>query len=277
MSRWQMNNIVERTSIRVDPKQVRADWELVKPHMNRMGVLNACLPPEGTDRFDYFYQEMPRLESYVEGTVFEKWIRMLPIKVARGTFLNLIPNQCLRAHRDPDNKWHLHINDEPGCYFFDFKESEAFPSKPDGYAYRYHTAGRFHSASNTSSFNRTHLVIAEYHCRDSFPAKLWSRTITLKMPLTMADSYPPKISHWDSIEQAFMVRWNARIIHEGYMFRGRAEDLDDGEFTYRTYTLEFIDPIKMIKSFDGEFDMIRLSLQTLGMDILLGEVIEKLC
>ena len=276
MSRLIMRNIVEKTNIWVDPQQVKEEWEVVKSNMNRMGVLNACLPAEGTDRFDYFYQEMPRVEPFIEGTIFETWIKKLPIKIARGTFLNLIPNQCLRAHRDPDNKWHLHINDAPGCYFYDFIEGEAYPSKPDGYAHRYHTAGRFHSASNTSSFNRTHLVIAEYHCRNSDPTKLWTRTLTLRMPLTMSETYPPKISHWDSIEQAFMVKWNARIIHKGFIFRGAAADSTDQEFTYRTYSLEFIDPVELIKAFDGEFDMIQLSLKHLGIDVILGDVIEKL-
>jgi hypothetical protein len=275
MSRLQMRNIVERTGIKFDPQQVLEEWEAIKHHMSRIGLMNACLPNEGIDRLKYFYIENPNVVPEIQGTIFEKFIRALPIKVSRGSFLNLIPNQCLRWHRDPDNKWHLHINDNPGTFFYDIEEAEAFPTHADGYVYRYNTAGRYHTAMNTSCFNRTHLVIAEYHCRESNPNKVWAQEVTVKIPKTM--QYPPKISVGDSIEQAFMVKWNARTIHNGYVFSGAAHDTEDEEFINRHYTFEFINPDKLLEAFDGEFDMIQQSLKALGIDMVLGEIRDRIC
>lgn len=273
MSRLLMRNIVERTGIKFDPVQIAEEWDAIKHNMSRIGLMNACLPAPGIDRLDYFYIENPNVVPEIQGTIFEKFIRALPIKVSRGSFLNLIPNQCLRWHRDPDNKFHLHINDSPGCFFYDIEEQEAFPTKADGYAYRYFTSGRFHTAANSSSMNRTHLVIAEYHCRDSHPNKVWSQSFSLVIPNTI--KYPPKISPGDSIEQSFMVKWFAKTLHQGYVFSGSAKDVETDEALIRTYNLEFIDPLKMISSFDGEFEMIKLSLKRLGIEIKIGEVIEK--
>jgi hypothetical protein len=270
-----MRNIIERTAVRVDPQQVLEEWNAIKHNMSRMGMLNACLPKEGVDRLKYFYIENPNVVPEIQGTVFEKFIRSLPIKVSRGTFLNLIPNQCLRWHRDPDNKYHLHINDNPGCFFFDFEETEVFPTRADGYGYRYNTAGRFHSAFNSSCFDRTHLAIAEYHCIDSNPNKLWSRDISIEIPKTI--KYPPKISPGDSIEQAFMVKWVSKVEHSGFMFSGSASDVDTEESTTRTYTLEFIDADYCNQVTDGELDMIKLSLSALGITMTYGDVIDRLC
>lgn len=275
MSRLVMRNVVERMNIKFDPKQVEEEWEAIKHNMSRMGMLNAALPKEGVDRLQYFYIENPRVEPVIEGTIFEKFIRALPIKVSRATFLNLIPNQCLRWHRDPDNKIHLPINDKPGSYFYDIEEQEAYPIKADGYAYRYYTSGRYHSAFNASCFNRTHLVVAEYHCRDSEPSKVWGQEVVVRIPNTI--QYPPKISRGDSIEQAFFVKWNARIVHDGWLFSGSAKDTDEEDCMYRKYNFEFIDPDKMTKSFDGEFDMLKVALAEHGIDVSLGEVRERVC
>jgi hypothetical protein len=275
MSRQLMRNIVEQTSVRFDPQQIKEEWDAIKHHMSKMGMMNACLPKEGVDRLKYFYIENPRVVPEIEGTIFEKFIKAVPIKINRGTFLNLIPNQCLRWHRDPDNKIHLHINDEPGCFFFDFEEMEAFPSKADGYAYRYHTSARFHSAINASSVNRAHLVLAEYHCRDSEPNKVWGQEVFLRVPKSI--TYPPKISPCDSVEQAFLVKIIANAIHNEYVFSGSASDQDDGEATTRRYLLEVIDPDKLTDLFNGEFDMVQQSLKHLGIGLELGEVHEKLC
>jgi hypothetical protein len=275
MSRHVMRNVVERMDLKFDPVQVAEEWEAIKHNMSRMGMMNAALPREGINRLDYFYIENPRIDPVIEGTIFEKFIKSLPIKVSRATFLNLIPNQCLRWHRDPDNKIHLPINDKPGSFFYDFEEQEAYPIKADGYAYRYYTSARYHSAFNSSCFNRTHLVAAEYHCRDSEPPKVWNQELTVRIPNSI--QYPPKISPGDSIEQAFFVKWVARTLHEGWVFSGAAKDMTEETGTCRTYNFEFIDPDKMTKSFDGEFDMMRVALGEHGIELSLGEVHERVC
>jgi len=275
MSRHMMRNIVERMDIRFDPVQVEEEWEAIKHNMSRAGMMNAALPKEGIDRLDYFYIENPRIDPVIEGTIFEKFIKALPIKVSRATFLNLIPNQCLRWHRDPDNKIHLPINDKPGSFFYDFEEQEAYPIKADGHAYRYFTSARYHSAFNASCFNRTHLVAAEYHCRNSEPSKVWGQELTVRIPDEV--SYPPKISRNDSIEQAFFVEWVARTIHDGWLFSGSAKDTNGEGCTYRTYNFEFIDPDKMKQSFNGEFDMLQVALAQHNIEVKLGDVCERVC
>lgn len=275
MSRRVMRNVVERLPIHFNPKQVEEEWEAIKHNMSRMGMMNACLPREGIDRLKYFYIENPRIDPVIEGTIFEKWIKSLPIKISRGTFLNLVPNQCLRWHRDPDNKIHLPINDRPGSYFYDIEEQEAYPIKADGYAYRYYTSARYHSAFNASCFNRTHLVVAEYHCRESEPSKVWGQKVSVRIPNTI--QYPPKISVGDSIEQAFFVKWNARIVHDGWLFSGSATDADDEGGLTRSYTFEFINPDRMTQAFDGEFDMMTVALKTLGVEVKLEDTYERVC
>ncbi len=275
MSRRVMRNIIEQMNIKFDPKQVAEEWESIKHNMSRMGMMNAALPKEGVDRLDYFYIENPRVEPVIQGTIFETFIKSLPTKISRATFLNLIPNQCLRWHRDPDNKIHLPINDKPGSYFYDIQEQEAYPIKADGHAYRYFTSGRYHTALNASCFNRTHLVVAEYHCRNSEPSKVWGQQVTVRIPNTIV--YPPKISRGDSIEQAFFVKWNARIIHDGWLYSGSAKDTEEEDCMYRTYNFEFINPDKMKQSFDGEFDMLSVALAQHNIKVKIGEVCERIC
>ena len=275
MSRSVMRNIVEQMNIKFDPQQVREEWEAIKHNMSRMGLMNAALPREGIDRIQYFYIENPNIEPAIQGTIFEKFLKALPIKISRATFINLIPNQCLRWHRDPDNKIHLPINDRPGSFFYDFQEQEAYPIKADGHAYRYYTSTRYHTSFNSSCFERTHLVAAEYHCRDSEPPKVWGQEVILRVPKTI--QYPPKISCLDSIEQSFMVQWLARTCHEGWLFSGSAKDDEEEDHIYRKYNLEFIDPDKMTKSWDGHLDMVRIVLAELNIDISLGEVHERVC
>lgn len=270
MSRQVMRNIIERMPTQYNINQIREEWEVIKPNMSRMGMLNACLPKEGVDRLKYFYIENPNIEPFLKDTIFEKIIRALPIKISRGTFLNLIPNQCLRWHRDPDNKIHIPINDTPGSFFYDFTEQEAYPVKADGYPYRYYTSGRYHTAFNASCFDRTHLVLAEYHCRNSEPSNTWTQEFAVTIPKDKI-TYPPKISVGDSIEQAFFVPWVSKVIHAGWLYSGSASDEDTEDYLKRTYKFTFIDPDKMVSTFDGEYTMLQVALQQLGMTMLLGD------
>lgn len=275
MSRYTMRDVVEKTGIKFDPVRVKEEWETIKPLMAKAGFLNACLPKDGVDRLKYFYVENTRVESYLEGTIFEEVFKALPIKINRGTFLNLVPNQSLRFHRDPDNKIHLPINDEAGSYFYDIGKEQAYPIEANGELYRYWTSARYHSAFNASCFDRTHLVFAEYHCKDSNPNKLWGTEILVKFPKTI--KFPPKISAGDSIEQSFMVTWIAEFMHEGYMFSGQAEKWDDEEFCYRKYHLEFTDPDKARGILNGNYYVVLEAMKRLGISITVSDLNERLC
>lgn len=273
-SRWKMRDIVEYLGIKFDIRQIQEEWEIIKPNMSKTGMMNACLPKEGLDRLKYFYVENPNIEPVLHDTIFEKIIKALPIKVSRATFLNLIANQCLRYHRDPDNKIHLPINDMPGSMFYDIDSQQAFPIKADGRLFRYWTAARYHTAINASCFDRTHLVVAEYHCRNSNPTKLWFNEVLVKVPKSIV--FPPKISPGDSVEQAYMVTWISRMIHDGYLFSGQADKWDDDEYFYRRYELDFIDPDKGNSIFDGEYMMVVEAMRYVGIEMKKTELNERL-
>jgi len=274
MSKYLMRDVIEKTGIKFDPVRVRQEWEeKLKPLMAKAGFLNACLPKEGVDRLKYFYIEITRVESYLEGTIFEEVFKALPIKINRATFLNLIPNQALRFHRDPDNKIHLPINDEVGSYFYDIEKEKSYAIEATGELYRYWTSARYHSAFNASCFDRAHLVFAEYHCRDSNPDRLWYNEVNIKFPKTI--KFPPKISPGDSIEQSFMIKWVAEFIHEGYLFSGQADKWDDEEYYYRKYQFEHIDPDKAASMKNGNYYMAYEACKRLGISLTVSDVYER--
>ena len=159
-----MASIVERvTTVPFDRKQIRKDYEEhILPLMPRkVPLLNATLPSNPEDQ-GYLYIHRPVVEEYVQGTIFEDILKAMPYKNGRATFIHQLPGMTLRFHRDPDNKYHVAIDDGPGAFFVDMENQLTYRVPCDGHMYKLATANHYHTAVNADCKPRTHLVMNPY-------------------------------------------------------------------------------------------------------------------
>lgn len=265
-----MRHVVERVGTNHwDPKQIKKDWiEKLAPLMPRTALLNATKPLNDS-HVDYTYSEMPVLEEYVKGTVFEEIIQSVPSKIGRCTFISIPPSFCLRYHRDPDYKYHIAIDDLPGNFFYDLEEQKGYVLPTDGYLYRIHARKRCHTAVNSSIAYRTHLVIGEYVCDDSDPNQTYTSKVKLDLRKCIINENIPKLSIGNTIEQAFMVDWISDSYYTHKVFSNSASNIiEDGVTVGREYTITWTCKKTMMeRMFHPVFVATGFSLRNVGVDL----------
>lgn len=248
-----MASIVERvTAVPFDRKKIKSDFEEhILPHMPRkVPLLNATLP-ENLDDQGYLYIARPVYEDYVKGTVFEEILDALPYKTGRATFIHQLPGMTLRFHRDPDDKYHIAIDDPPGAFFFDLQEQTGFRVPCDGHMYKLRTADRYHTAVNADCKPRTHLVMNPYMFDDDPTASTVTADISFNFEhATLPDIFTSVATPSNTIEQAFFIKWTSELIKDPKCKSIKGEHLGEGKG--RKYTVEFTDQQSLEKHFTGK-------------------------
>jgi len=150
----------------------------------------------------------------------------------------------LRFHRDPDDKYHIAINDPPGAFFFDMEYQTGYRVPCDGHLYKLNTAARYHTAVNADCKDRTHLVICPYFFEDDFDKPTTVATFgfdhgTANMPDVFTSIATPN----NSIEQGFFVEWISTVFHDTTCKNIWGENTSTG----RRYHVEFTDKDRLEK------------------------------
>lgn len=239
-------SVVDRVTIEAyDQDIIREDFEKkILPNMPRkVPLLNATLPTDPDDHH-MLYTHRPELEEYVKGTIFEDILMNLPFKRGRATFIHQLPGMTLRFHRDPDDKYHIAINDPPGAFFFDMEYQTGYRVPCDGHLYKLNTAARYHTAVNADCKDRTHLVICPYFFEDDFDKPTTIATFgfdhgTANMPDVFTSIATPN----NSIEQGFFVEWISTVFHDTTCKNIWGENTSTG----RRYHVEFTDKDRLEK------------------------------
>jgi len=244
-----MSSIVERvTTVPFDRKQIRKDFdEHILPLMPRkVPLLNATLP-ENEDDQGYLYCARPVYEEYVQGTIFEEILNNVPFKTGRATFIHQLPGMTLRFHRDPDDKYHIAIDDGPGAFFVDMHNQQTYRVPCDGHMYKLRTANFYHTAVNADCKPRTHLVMNPYMFDDDPNAP----TVKCKISFDASDAQLPDIftsvaTPTNTIEQGFFIKWTSELIQDP---RCKSIRAINGEGTAREYEIEFTSDKSLEKHF----------------------------
>ena len=244
-----MASIVERvTTVPFDRKQIRKDFdEFILPHMPRkVPLLNATLP-ENPDDQGYLYIHRPVYEEYVQGTIFEEILDAMPFKNGRATFIHQLPGMTLRFHRDPDDKYHIAIDDGPGAFFTDMENQLTYRVPCDGHMYKLRTANHYHTAVNADCKPRTHLVMNPYMFNDdpNAPTVTCSATFDFTNAI-LPDIFTSVATPANTIEQGFFIKWTSELIQDPRCKSIRGESLEHGA---RKYTIEFTSEKSLEKHF----------------------------
>jgi hypothetical protein len=123
---------------------------------------------------DFFYDEWEIKHQY-KNTIWETLLNKLPKNIGEARVIILQSKTSYTAHADIDDRYHLNLQGE-NSYLLNLDDKIMYETNPNGIWYDMN-AGKLHSATNLSGFDRIQLVVR----------KLLNRN-TLKNPIAVTVS-----------------------------------------------------------------------------------------
>jgi hypothetical protein len=158
---------IQKTDIRVDLAALRKSiaedspkWDLRKGRI----CINSPDPAQEFNSIgrELIYQEFKYVSTPFKNTVWEDTLNLIPGKKTRARIMMMPWHSVLSMHRDIERRYHIAINTDPACIFYNYEEQKGYHIPADGYLYLVDTK-QIHTFMNcTKTLTRTHLVVGEY-------------------------------------------------------------------------------------------------------------------